>query len=41
LLQAALFLLVGYAAFGIRIVGSWLLFVSMVVLGSLVSTGLG
>jgi len=41
LLQAALFLLVGYAAFGVRIAGSWALLVAMVVLGSLVSTGLG
>lgn len=41
LLQAALFLLVGYAAFGVRIAGSWLLFAAMVVLGSLASTGLG
>jgi ABC-2 type transport system permease protein len=41
LLQAALFLLVGYAAFGVRIVGSWALFVGMVILSSLVSTGMG
>ena len=41
LLQAALFLLVGYVAFGVRIVGSWPLFIAMVILGSLVSTGLG
>jgi ABC-2 type transport system permease protein len=41
LLQAALFVLVGYVAFGVRIVGSWALFVAMVILGSLVSTGLG
>jgi ABC-2 type transport system permease protein len=41
LLQAALFLLVGYAAFGVRIAGSWALFVAMVILGSLVSTGMG
>jgi ABC-2 type transport system permease protein len=41
LLQAALFLLVGYTAFGLRIAGSWALFVAMVILGSLVSTGLG
>jgi ABC-2 type transport system permease protein len=41
LLQAALFLLVGYVAFGVRIVGSWTLFVAMVILGSLVSTLLG
>jgi ABC-2 type transport system permease protein len=41
LLQAALFLLVGYMAFGVRIVGSWPLFVAIVILGSLASTGLG
>ncbi len=41
LLQAALFLLVGYAAFGVRIAGSWVLFALMVILGSLVSTGMG
>ena len=41
LLQAALFLLVGYAAFGVRVVGSWALLVGMVILGSLVSTGMG
>jgi ABC-2 type transport system permease protein len=41
LLQAALFLLVGYAAFGVRVVGSWALLVTTVVLGSVVSTGLG
>jgi len=40
-LQAGLFLLVGYVAFGVRIVGSWALFGAMVILGSLVSTGLG
>jgi len=41
LLQTALFLLVGYVAFGVRIAGSWLLLLVMVVLGSLLSTGLG
>jgi ABC-2 type transport system permease protein len=41
LLQAALFLLVGYVAFGVRVAGSWALLAAMVVLGSLVSTGLG
>ena len=41
LLQAALFLMVGFAAYGVRIVGSWALFVAIVILGSLVSTGLG
>ncbi|MBN1581582.1 MAG: ABC transporter permease [Anaerolineae bacterium] len=41
LLQAALFLLVGTVAFGVHIVGSWALLVAMVILGSLVSTGLG
>jgi ABC-2 type transport system permease protein len=41
LLQAALFLLVGYVAFGVQIVGSWVLFGAMVILGSLASTGLG
>jgi ABC-2 type transport system permease protein len=41
LLQAALFLLVGYVGFGVRVAGSWALLAAMVVLGSLVSTGLG
>jgi ABC-2 type transport system permease protein len=41
LLQAALFLSVGYLAFGVRIAGSWALLLTTVVLGSLVSTGLG
>jgi len=41
LMQTALFLLVGYAAFGVRVTGSWALLVGMVVLGSLASTGLG
>lgn len=41
LLQAALFLLVGYLAFGVRVVGSWALLAAMIVLGSLVATGLG
>ncbi len=41
LLQAGLFLLVGYVGFGVRIVGSWALLGAMVILGSLVSTGLG
>lgn len=41
LLQAGLFLLVGYVAFGVQIIGSWVLFGAMVILGSLVSTGLG
>jgi ABC-2 type transport system permease protein len=36
-----LFLLVGHLAFGVRIVGSWALFATTVVLGSLVATGLG
>jgi hypothetical protein len=39
--QVALFLLVGYSAFWMRMVGSWALSAAMVVLGSLVSTGLG
>jgi ABC-2 type transport system permease protein len=41
LIQAALFLLVGYVAFGVRVAGNWALLGAMVVLGSLVSTGLG
>jgi ABC-2 type transport system permease protein len=41
LLQTALFLLVGYAAFGVIVVGSWALLLALVVLGSLVATGLG
>ena len=41
LLQAALFLLVGTVAYGVQIAGSWALFVAAVILGSLVSTGLG
>jgi ABC-2 type transport system permease protein len=41
LIQAALFLLVGTVAFGVRVAGSWALLGGMVVLGSLVSTGLG
>ena len=41
LLQAALFLGVGCIAYGVRIAGSWALLLAAVVLGSLVSTGLG
>lgn len=41
LMQAAVFLLVGCIAFGVRVAGSWALLVAMVVLGSLVSTGMG
>jgi len=41
LIQAALFLLVGYLGFGVQVAGSWALLGAMVVLGSLVSTGLG
>ncbi|MCJ7551438.1 MAG: ABC transporter permease [Anaerolineae bacterium] len=41
LLQTALFLLVGYAAFGVIVVGSWALLLALVILGSLVATGLG
>ena len=41
LLQAGLFLIVGYAAFGVRVVGSWALLGAVVILGSLVSTGMG
>jgi ABC-2 type transport system permease protein len=41
LLQAALFLLVGYVGFGVGVAGNWLLFVAAVVIGTLVFVSLG
>jgi len=41
LLQAALFLLVGYLGFGVAVVGNWLLFAGAVTLGALVFVSLG
>lgn len=41
LLQAALFLLVGYVGFGVGVAGNWLLFVGAVVIGTLVFVSLG
>jgi len=41
LLQAALFLLVGYLAFGVAVAGNWLLFIGAVVMGALVFVSLG
>ena len=41
LLQAALFLLVGYVGFGVTVAGNWLLLVAAVTLGALVFISLG
>ena len=41
LLQAALFLLVGYLGFGVAVIGNWLLFAGAVTLGALVFVSLG
>jgi ABC-2 type transport system permease protein len=41
LVQAALFLLVGYLGFGVRVAGNWLLLAGAVTLGALVFTSLG
>ncbi len=41
LLQAALFLLVGYVGFGVGVAGNWLLFIAAVVIGALVFVSMG